>query len=336
MRVNAVPINTESRPAAPPRPAPFLAVFDEMKDAVNAALAARAKALKVEIGPHSALGDAIEYSMLQPGKRLRPVLVLAACRLLRAGDPPAAAAGRGSAAAATMSAAHAADAAALAAACAIECIHTFSLVHDDLPAMDDDDLRRGVPTCHKVYGDALAILAGDWLQTYALRILIAEAPSPAIGAALLRSLADGTLGMIEGQAADVAGETAPPTAERVEFIHVRKTARLIEAATRMGAICAGASEPQIAALSTYGRRLGLAFQIADDILDATSTTETLGKRAGKDADQSKQTYPAVFGLEASRAQAQQEVEAAIAALAEFGPAAEFLREVARFVIAREK
>lgn len=286
--------------------------YQQAQARINAALHVRAAEARRAIGPHSRLAEAVEYALIQPGKRLRPVLLLEACSLL-AGAPDAA----------------------LPAACAIECIHTFSLVHDDLPAMDDDDLRRGRPTCHKVFGDAAAILAGDWLATYALQLLHLDYP-PTTAVRLAEALASATLGMIEGQAADIAGEQQPPDGDLVQYIHVRKTARLLEAATRMGAICASASEPDERALSTYGRRLGLAFQIADDLLDATGVSGRLGKRAGKDAEQSKQTYPAVYGVEASRRRAAAEADAALQAIESYGPRGEHLRDIARYVVTRDR
>lgn len=284
-----------------------------VRERVDAELRTRAAAARQAIGPHSRLGEAVEYALNLPGKRLRPFLVVEACRALGGSE-----------------------AAALPAACAVECVHTFSLIHDDLPAMDDDDLRRGMPTCHKVFGDAVAILAGDWLSADALRIAASAGPDPARSAAILAALAEGTLAMIEGQAADVAGEQCAPAAERVSFIHLRKTAALISASARIGALCAAASELDVELLSTYGRRLGLAFQIMDDVLDAVATTEVLGKRAGKDSDRLKQTYPAVYGVDASRARATEEALAAARLLEPLGQRAAALRELATYVVQRER
>ncbi|MBK8914447.1 MAG: polyprenyl synthetase family protein [Phycisphaerales bacterium] len=299
-----------------PTPARTTGEFDVryplVREMVDAELRVRAAAARVAIGPHSRLGEAVEYALKLPGKRLRPFLVVEACRAFGG-----------------------TDSAALSAACAVECLHTFSLIHDDLPAMDDDDLRRGMPTCHKVFGEAAAILAGDWLSAYALRVAATAGPDAARSSAILAALADGTLAMIEGQAADVAGEGCAPTADRVAYIHLRKTAALISASAKIGAHCAAASEPDVELLSNYGRRLGLAFQIMDDVLDAVATTEALG-RAGKDSDRCKQTYPAVFGVEASRARASEEAGAAARLLEPLGSRAAALRELAGFVVHRER
>ncbi len=283
--------------------------FAATRGRVDAAIAAEVRRLESVSDPHSRLAASVCYSLSRSGKRLRPVLVLESCRVCGA-----------------------AEEAAWPAAVAVECIHTFSLIHDDLPAMDDDDLRRGQPTNHKVFGEAQAILAGDWLAAYPFALLTSRYP-PAVSAKLVAALAAGTLGMIEGQAADVDNEERPPEAGLVDFIHERKTARLIEAACRMGAICAGS---EAAGLGTYGIHLGLAFQITDDLLDVTSSTETLGKQAHKDAAAAKQTYPAVHGIDASRARARRQVELAIAALEEFGPGAERLRDLARYVLLRDR
>ena len=296
--------------AAEARPPEWL---DAQRAVVDAGISAHFSPLKTEGHPHTRLMDAVLYSVQQVGKRVRPVLVLECCRICGGGE-----------------------AAAMPAAVAIECIHTFSLIHDDLPAMDDDDLRRGVPTNHKVFGEALAILAGDWLVTHAF-LALAQAPvSGDARAALVAALAVGTEGMVIGQAADIEGEELAADRERVKFIHLHKTARLIEASCRMGAIAAGANDEQVARLGEYGRRLGIAFQICDDVLDRTSSTATLGKRAGKDADASKQTYPAAFGLDESRQRAREEADAAIAALTPFGSAADRLRELAEYVISRDR
>ena len=244
---------------------------------------------------------------------MRPVLVLEACRACGADAE-----------------------AAWPAALAIECIHTFSLIHDDLPAMDDDDLRRGKPTCHKVFGEAVAVLAGDWLVAHAFDLLTAADLEPRIAAGFVRSLTRGTGDMIVGQGADIAGEQMAIDPDLVRFIHRHKTARLLETACELGAVAADASNKQVACLREYGTHLGLAFQIVDDILDRTSTTETMGKRVGKDDAESKQTYPTAFGLEESRRQARAEIDQAVAALDEFGPRAARLRDLARFVIERDR
>jgi geranylgeranyl diphosphate synthase type II len=218
----------------------------------------------------------------------------------------------------------------------MELVHTFSLIHDDLPAMDNDDTRRGQPTNHKVFGEGLAVLAGDWLVVQAFSLLTSDRYDRALMPGLVRALADGTKWMIEGQGADLAGEGQPASRELVQYIHRHKTATLIETCCRLGALCAGASSDAAVALARYGRHLGLAFQIADDLLDATGSPEQMGKRVGKDAVQAKQTYPAAFGLEESQAQARVEVDAALAALDSFGGRADRLRDLARYVIRRDQ
>jgi geranylgeranyl diphosphate synthase type II len=293
-------------------PPDFLSWYERRRADVEFAIAAHVGALKSGRNPNSRLLESVEYSLTQPGKRLRPILVLEACR-----------------------ACGGADEAAWPAALAIECIHTFSLIHDDLPAMDNDDLRRGRPTNHVVFGDATAILAGDWLGAHAFDMLVGPGVDPDLAPMLVQALAQATASMVVGQAADIDGEQRPIDAALVEFIHSHKTARLIEAAGRMGAISAGASETQIGALGRFGRHLGIAFQIVDDILDETSTAEVLGKRAHKDARESKQTYPAALGMDESRCRAQEEIAASLAALEPFGPAADSLRGLAAYVIARD-
>ncbi|MCH8806205.1 MAG: polyprenyl synthetase family protein [Planctomycetes bacterium] len=278
---------------------------------INAALETHIASRKSAHASHSRLLAAVEYSVAAGGKRLRPILVLETCAAC-GGD----------------------DTRAMPAALAVEFVHAFSLVHDDLPAMDDDDLRRGKPSNHKVYGEALAILAGDWLLAEAFGLLSSDR-NGSLSAAYARALADGTLGMIEGQAADIEGQERDVSGSLVEFIHERKTARLIEACCRMGALCADAPPSLQEGLGRYGRHLGRAFQIADDLLDCTSSTEKLGKRTGKDANASKQTYPEAFGLEQSRARAEREINQALKAVAPLGAKGDRLQELARYVIARE-
>jgi len=279
---------------------------------VEEALAGHLKELQIALGPHSRLPAAVLYSMQVGGKRLRPILVLETCRVCGGQTLQA-----------------------LPAALAVEFVHTFSLIHDDLPAMDNDDLRRGQPTNHKVFGEGMAVLAGDWLVTHAFSLLASDRYEPASVRALVHALADGTKWMIEGQGADIEGESQPTDADLVRYIHEHKTAALIEACCRLGPLCAAASGDAVAALAHYGRHLGLAFQIADDLLDATSSAERLGKRAGKDAVAAKQTYPAAFGPEESKAQAWREVEAALRILASFGSRADRLRDLARYVVGRD-
>ncbi len=255
----------------------------------------------------------MRYSALAPGKRVRPYLVTRSCELVGGTFEDA-----------------------LGAAAAVECVHAFSLVHDDLPAMDDDDLRRGRPTNHKVYGEALAILAGDALLAVAFELLAREyAPARAGRLALELSRGTGWEGMIGGQVADIEGETQAPSLERVRYIHERKTAALIATACRMGAIAGGGDESAVEQLGCYGRHTGLAFQIADDLLDLTSTAEDLGKAVGKDARAGKQTYPACAGAPESRQAGLTAVAAAEAALAGFGPPANDLVELARFCMDRK-
>ena len=287
--------------------------FDQQRERVDREISTHLNALKSRLQPHSPLFESVEYALAGSGKRLRPVLVLETCRVCGGTEE-----------------------AAWAAALAVECVHSFSLIHDDLPAMDDDDLRRGKPTSHKVFGEATAILAGDWLVAHAFELLASGRVEPEVAPALVRTLAEGTRDMVVGQAADVAGEQQPIDRERVAFIHRHKTARLLETACTLGALCARASIEQVERVADYGRHFGLAFQIVDDLLDRTGTTADLGKRVGKDADVSKQTYPAAFGLEESRRQARTKVEAAVAALAPLGEGAERLRDLARYVLTRDR
>jgi geranylgeranyl diphosphate synthase type II len=264
------------------------------------------------------LAEAIRYSLLAGGKRLRPALVLETAVALTASSPPEL------------------SQSALAAAGALELIHTFSLVHDDLPAMDDDDLRRGRPTNHKVFGEAMAILAGDAMTTLAFELIADRAEPPHVGM-LVHELAraSGPRGMIGGQVLDMAGENRRVSMEELQRIHRLKTGALIRCAVRMGAIVAGATGERLEEQATgYGEHLGVAFQIVDDMLDVTSTPAELGKATQKDAVAGKNTYPALIGLDASRAAANQRVESALAAVVTWGTPAEGLRHLARFVTDR--
>jgi geranylgeranyl diphosphate synthase type II len=219
----------------------------------------------------------------------------------------------------------------------LELVHTYSLIHDDLPALDNDDLRRGVPTCHKVFGDAIAILAGDALLTLAFQVLAQLECGADRKVALIAELstAAGTVGgMIGGQVCDLEGEGRHPNAALLETIHRAKTGALLRASLRMGGIYAGADHKQLDALSCYGKHVGLAFQIIDDVLDVEQPSEALGKTAGKDAQQHKITFPAVYGLERSRAMAEEERLAAHLALRPFDERAERLRELADFIVHR--
>jgi len=258
---------------------------------------------------------AMRYSLFAGGKRIRPILCIEAARTVT----------------------DAADGV-TAAACALELIHTYSLIHDDLPALDNDDYRRGKLTNHKVFGDAMAILAGDSLLTIAFQVL-AELPVPADRVVRLvqeLATASGTVGgMIGGQVADLEGEGKPPDAELLESIHRAKTGALLRASLRLGAIYAGASDEGYQALSRYGEHIGLAFQIVDDILDVEESSEALGKTAGKDAAQHKITFPAVYGLERSRQMAQEECARAHEVLGAFGDRAARLHELADLIVQRK-
>jgi geranylgeranyl diphosphate synthase type II len=224
------------------------------------------------------------------------------------------------------------------AACTLEMIHTYSLIHDDLPALDNDDLRRGRPTCHKMFGDAMAILAGDALSNLSFHVLTELPTGAETRIRLIRELSNaaGTVGgMIGGQVNDLEGEGKPPTADLLESIHRAKTGALLRASVRMGAIYAGADDPQLGALSDYGTHIGLAFQIVDDILDVEQPSEALGKTAGKDEKQQKITFPAVYGLDRSREMAEQERLSARRALDGFDDRANRLRELADLVVQRQ-
>ena len=261
------------------------------------------------------LHRAMRYAVFAGGKRLRPILCLAAAE---------ACGGKTSGA--------------LPAACAVECIHTYSLIHDDLPCMDDDDFRRGRPTTHKVFGEAVAVLAGDALATIAFEILGKTNETARHGAGeFFRELskAAGSLFLVGGQVADMEAEKRQATPAELLFIHRGKTAAMISVSLRLGAMSANATPPQVKALGRFGENLGLAFQIIDDILDITQTSEKLGKSAGKDAAAGKVTYPAVFGLEKSRRAAARLTKAALKSLEPFGKNADFLRAIADQLLGRQ-
>ena len=275
-----------------------------------------ARALDVEGGATPRLLEAMRYSTLAGGKRVRPVLVYATGEAL--GAPL-----------------ERLDAA----AAAVELIHVYSLVHDDLPAMDDDDLRRGRPTCHRAFDEATAILTGDALQARAFEVLAHASTAIPANARIemLRLLADaiGTRGMAGGQAIDLAAVRQELTEAALERMHRQKTGALIQASVELGAVSAGlADAAERAALAQFGAEIGLAFQIQDDILDVEGNTDTLGKRAGADAERVKPTYPSVLGLEAARAQALARRDHAIAALAPWGARYSNLREFAGFLVSR--
>ncbi len=265
-----------------------------------------------------ALHQAMRYSVFAGGKRLRPILMIAACESLGG---------------------HAGQV--LHAACAMEMIHTYSLIHDDLPAMDDDDFRRGRPTNHKVYGEATAILAGDALLTEAFRILAdAEAnrsvpPATVIKVIELVARYAGSQGMVGGQVVDMESEGKEIDFPTLEYIHTHKTGGLILASVQVGALLGGADDSQVAAIKRFGGAAGLAFQIADDILDVVGDQQHLGKNVGSDQARGKATYPAQLGLEEARQRADELCEIAVSALAPLGKSAEILQELARYIVNRD-
>jgi geranylgeranyl diphosphate synthase type II len=258
---------------------------------------------------------AMRYSIFAGGKRLRPILCLAAAE---------ACGGK--------------SGVALPLACAMECIHTYSLVHDDLPSMDNDDFRRGRATCHKVFGEGIAILAGDALLTAAFEIAARAKPTRRYSTAdILGEIATaaGSRKLIAGQVADLEAEGRETSREELRYIHENKTAAMITTSVRLGAMSANANEKQLRAITKFGRALGLAFQVIDDILDVTQTTEKLGKSAGKDLTAHKATYPAVIGLDPSRMEARRLTATAQSALSIFGKEALPLRELANYLLVRE-
>ncbi len=258
---------------------------------------------------------AIRYSLFAGGKRLRPILCLAAAEACGGTIPTA-----------------------LPFAAAMECIHTYSLVHDDLPSMDNDDFRRGRATCHKVFGDGIAILAGDALLTVAFEIAARARPTRRYSTSLTireLALASGSRKLIAGQVADLEAEGKKTNRAELRYIHENKTAAILTTSVRLGAMSANADPRQLAAITKFGRSLGLAFQVIDDILDVTQTSEKLGKSAGKDLTAQKATYPAIIGLEASRAEARRLTNAARKALEPFGLKGEALRQIANHLLVRE-
>lgn len=267
--------------------------------------------------PHS-VHKAMRYSVFAGGKRVRPILMLAACQAV-GGDI-----GR-----------------AIPAACAMEMIHTYSLIHDDLPAMDDDDFRRGNPTNHKVFGEAIAILAGDALLTEAFKLVsdprFSGGSEPAALLAVIHEIANcaGSYGMVGGQVIDMESEGCQDIdLATVQYIHTHKTGALIKASVVAGALLGGAAGGELAAITRYGEAAGLAFQIADDILDIEGTTEEIGKDAGSDQARGKATYPAVMGLAAAKEEARSMMDEALKSLETFGAEADPLREIARYIVQR--
>ncbi len=290
------------------------AYLEERRGLVNRALEAYLPQVR---GPAFRVSQAMHYSLFVGGKRLRPILCLAAAEAV-GGDPGEA----------------------LPAACALEMIHTYSLIHDDLPAMDDDDLRRGQPTCHKQFDEATAILAGDGLLTEAFRTL-AGAADKYVGreAVLLEVInlvaaAAGYQGMVGGQMLDLLAEGRQVTLKELETIHRHKTGALLTAAVRAGALTGGGNRSEVTALTTYGEKFGLAFQVTDDLLDVEGETAEMGKAAGQDEKRQKATYPAVLGLEATREWAKRLVTEAVAALEPFQAKAEPLRQLAQYLLVR--
>lgn len=267
-------------------------------------------------GAPAFLREAMEYSLMAGGKRVRPVLLLCAGKAVGCGEAEL-----------------------LPFACAVEFVHTYSLIHDDLPAMDDDDFRRGKPTSHKVFGEGTAILAGDALLTEAFRIMAESEAAAASPGRAVRAIADlaraaGAEGMVGGQQMDLAAVPATSAPSVVDDIQLRKTAALLASCTRMGGILGGGTDAQVAALGEYGTRLGLLFQVTDDLLDETGSFEEMGKGTAKDRARGKWTYPVAYGLEAAVARAEALGREALAAVAAFRGEAEPLRELVRVVQGR--
>jgi geranylgeranyl diphosphate synthase, type II len=290
------------------------AYLEERRGLVNRALSAYLPQVR---GPAFRVTQAMHYSLFVGGKRLRPILCLAAAEAV-GGD-----AGE-----------------ALPVACALEMIHTYSLIHDDLPAMDDDDLRRGQPTCHQQFDEATAILAGDGLLTEAFHLMAAAASRyegrerVLLEVMQLVAAAAGYQGMVGGQMLDLLAEGRQISLKELEIIHRHKTGALLTAAVRAGALMGGGNRAEVASLTSYGEKFGLTFQITDDLLDVEGETAEMGKAAGMDEKRRKATYPAVLGIEATREWARRLVEEALAALASFQGLAEPLRELARYLLVR--
>jgi geranylgeranyl diphosphate synthase type II len=270
-------------------------------------------------GPASDLTKAMKYSVFAGGKRLRPVLCMAGAECVGGSVTDV-----------------------LPVACALELIHTYSLIHDDLPVMDDDDLRRGKLANHKVFGEAMAILAGDGLLTEAFNLMVtaelAEKVSPHVILKVVRLIAEaaGYRGMVGGQVVDIQSEGKSVDFPTVEFIHAHKTGALITASVSSGAILGGGDEIQIEAVTSYGQKIGLAFQISDDILDIDGDTQAMGKRHGADKQKRKITYPSVVGVKKARTIRAELIEKAIESLHAFGNSAEPLRQIARYIIKRKR
>jgi len=292
--------------------AAFTAFAEAQLERIDAALDGY---LPAESVSPSTIHKAMRHSIFAGGKRLRPVLTLAAaeaCGGEREGS--------------------------MALACATECLHTFTLIHDDLPCMDDDDFRRGKPTCHKVYGDAIAVLAGDALQAIAFELasFFPGAGSYRAGQACRElAIASGSMNVVAGQVMDLEAEgNAEISASELKEIHEKKTASLLKTSLRFGGISAAASEEQLEALTVFGSNLGLAYQVVDDILDATQSSEQLGKTAGKDEAAGKATYPSILGMEEAKAQAAELTQVAVASLESFGEEGDLLRGAADYMLKR--
>jgi len=295
----------------------FAQIAGELRDQIDTALRARAE---LRDGCPATLREAIRYSLLAPGKRLRPMLVLLAAEACGGSVDRA-----------------------MPAACAVEMVHAYSLVHDDLPAMDDDDLRRGLPTCHKKFGQAIAVLTGDALLAMALEVAAREIQPPEVAAACCAALAQaaGPCQMVGGQADDVQPPDISALSDAagidlLESIHRRKTGAMINVSLKLGALTTGADPPQLAALDQYGHCFGLAFQITDDLIDLLGDEQTAGKRVGKDARQGKLTFPGLLGIDRSTERARSLVAEACESLHAFGPEADGLRTLARYILERNR
>jgi geranylgeranyl diphosphate synthase type II len=285
--------------------------FEQDRVVVDAALETL---LPPESTPPASIHTAMRYSVFAGGKRIRPILCLETARIFNSNTTPA-----------------------LHPACAIEFIHTYSLIHDDLPALDNDDLRRGKPTCHKKFGEPIAILAGDALLTLAFQTISATPVDAERTVAILSEVASaaGTInGMVGGQVADIEAEGQAVAPEMLEYIHRSKTAALIRASVTAGAICSGAGLADVASLRRFGETIGWAFQVTDDILDVEESSAALGKTAGKDIAQQKATYPAIYGLERSHQIANELVFKALGELTQYGERASRLRAIAEFLVLR--
>jgi geranylgeranyl diphosphate synthase type II len=288
----------------------------KQQDLINSALD---KWLPKPHGPSGPVVEAMRYSLMSGGKRIRPILLMAGAQAA-GGDQKAL----------------------LPAACALECIHTYSLIHDDLPAMDNDDLRRGRPTCHKIYGEAVAILAGDGLLTYAFELIckpeLTQNISPRLlgKAIFLLAKAAGVFGMVGGQTADILMEGRPVDAETLSFIHSHKTGALIQTSVEIGGLLGEGNDEELYHLRRYGESLGLSFQIKDDLLDVEGDQEILGKPVGSDDRNLKATYPALFGLKETKRKAQELLKQALSELEFFDDNAEPLRAIARYIVERDR